>query len=84
MTTTVDAIEQQVRAYILEAYLPGERGDTLRNDSDLLKVLNSLQLMRMIIELESMFGISIGDEDMSPENLGTIERIASYVQQKQG
>jgi len=84
MKLTADSIEEQVRSYILDAYLPGERGQELRNDSDLLRVLNSLQLMRMVIELESMFGISIENEDMSPDNLGNIERIAVYVKQKCG
>ena len=84
MKLTEDTIQEQVRSYILEAYLPGECGKPLRYDSDLLEFINSLQLLRMVIELESMFGVSIEEEDMAPENLGSIERIAEYVRLKRG
>ncbi len=82
MKLTEDSIQKQLRSHIQDAYLPGERGKALRCDSDLLEFLNSLQLLRVVIELESMFGVSVEDEDMAPENLGSIERIAAYVRLK--
>ena len=75
-------IQQKIRTYIVTSYLPGEQGENLRNDEDLLLVLNSLQLLRMVMEMESMFGVSIDNDDMTPENLGTVEKMATFIHGK--
>jgi acyl carrier protein len=75
-------VQEQVRSYLISSYLPGELGEKLRNDDRLLEVLNSLQLLRMVIEIESMFGITIDNSELSVENLGTIANVAAFVQRK--
>jgi acyl carrier protein len=75
-------IRKQVRTHLLKTYLPGQSPDSLQETDDLLLVLNSLQILRMVIELESMFGITIENCDMTPDHLGTIQKIAALVQQK--
>lgn len=77
-----DAVRERVRAYILEAYLSPDTA--LGDDEDLLHVLNSLQLLRMVMELEQTFGVTIGNADMTPENLGTIDRIATFIVDRRG
>lgn len=76
-------IQQQVRNYLVEAYLPPDKGENLSDDEDLLKVLNSLQLLRMVIEVESMFGIAIENSELAPENLGSVGNIAAFIERKQ-
>jgi len=76
-------IQQKIRDYLVASYVPGDEGQGLQNDDDLLLVLNSLQLLRMVIDVEGMFEVSIDNSEMTPENLGTIENIATFVQRKQ-
>ncbi len=76
-------IRQRIREHLLGNYLAGQPADSLKDDEDLLLVLNSLQILRMVIELESMFGISIDNSDMTPENLGSVQNIASFIAGKQ-
>lgn len=77
------SIQQKIREYLVSSYVPENQAQGLQSDDDLLLVLNSLQLLRMVIDIEGMFGVSIDNNEMTPENLGTIENIASFVQRKQ-
>lgn len=73
-----------MKEYLANTFLRASRGPALRDDDDLLLVLNSLQLLRMVIELETRFGVTIGNGEVTPENLGTVERIATFIEQKRG
>lgn len=77
-TLTRKDITEQVHQYILTSFLD-PRQDTLQNDDDLLTVLNSLQLLRMVMELESRYQVSIDNSELAAENLGTIGRIADFI-----
>jgi acyl carrier protein len=46
-------------------------------------VIDSTGILEVSMFLESEYGISIGDAEMTPDNLETIERTASFVVQKQ-
>lgn len=71
-----------VRSYLLNGFLKSRRDRGLKDDEDLLLALNSLQLLRMVIELESRFHVTIDNSELTPENLGTPERIATFVEAK--
>ena len=75
-------IKERVRSYLTSSQLPGDVGASLQDDDKLLEVLNSLQLLRMVIEIESLFGITIDNSELSVENLGTIDNVAAFVQRK--
>ena len=75
-------VEETIRKYIVEAYLSNDDAG-FRNDQDLLLVLNSLQLLRMLIELERLFDVRIDNSEVTPENLGTVERLATFITTKQ-
>ena len=81
---TAQSIADQVRAYIIDSFLDGRRAITLGNDSDLLGLLDSLQLLRMVVHLEASFGIKVDDSDLTAENLGSVQRIASFLARKHG
>jgi len=58
----------------------------LKNDYPLLEkeVLDSMGIFQVVSFLESEFGIEVGDEDLVPDNFGTIDLIAALVESKQG
>jgi acyl carrier protein len=41
-------------------------------------------IFQVVSFLESEFGIEVGDEDLVPDNFGTIDLIAALVESKQG
>jgi acyl carrier protein len=76
------SIREAVRAYLIDVLSRTGRRTELTDDDDLLQVLDSLHLLRMVLELESRHGISIDNSELTPENLGTVARIASFVERK--
>ena len=79
MSTTVHDIESHIHTYIVDSFLDTSQGDSLRKDDDLLHILDSLQVLRLIVALESHFAVTIEPGDLTAENLGTVERIAALV-----
>jgi acyl carrier protein len=74
-------IEQSIRDYIQSSFLTGGDGEA-RADDDLLTVLDSLQILRMLMDLEAKYSIKVDNSELSPENLGTVERLAAFVARK--
>ncbi|MCG6156502.1 acyl carrier protein [Rubinisphaera margarita] len=79
---SIESIQQQIRDYIVSTAIDDGQADSLENDDDLLQILDSLQILRMVIEFESMFGVTIDNSDLSPETIGTINRIATFIHEK--
>src|SRR5256885_270475 len=74
-----DEIEVAVRAFLADALLPEERVRGLGSDDDLFKFLDSLQVLRLVLQLEALFGVKVEDSELTPENLGSLARIAAFV-----
>lgn len=77
-----EQIRDGIRDYVSGVLAKAGRSVGVRDDDDLLHLLDSLQLLRMVLELESRYAVSIENAEMTPENLGTIQRIAAFVGQK--
>jgi acyl carrier protein len=76
-------IREWIQKYVADCVLAAGLTSTPRDDDDLLQVLDSLQVLRMMLELEKEFSICVDNADFSPENIGSIERLAAYVARKQ-
>lgn len=76
-------ITEKVRAYVTtNFYVPDPA--CLTNEASLLDqgIIDSTGVLEVIAFLEETFGISVDDRDILPENLDSIERIASFVARK--
>jgi acyl carrier protein len=76
-----EKIREQIRTYIAEHLLPAG-SEPLQDEEDLLSRLDSLQILRMLIEFESLYQFKIDNSEMSAENLGSIDRLSSFVARK--
>ena len=80
-----ETIESQLKTMLVERLMlkmkPEEIGDT----DDLIKKwgLESVQLMEIVIGLEEVFGIQLGDDEFSVKKFSTIANIAAVVREKQ-
>jgi acyl carrier protein len=74
--------EQSVHDYILRSFLSNGTAASLRSDEDLLMVLDSLQILRMLIDLEVEYSIKVDNSELTPENLGTVEKLAAFIERK--
>jgi acyl carrier protein len=84
MMDDLHEIEGKVRTFILDSFLTEADAETFGNDDDLLKVLDSLQILRMVIAFEGAFGIKVEDSDMTLENLGSVRKVAGLIARKCG
>ena len=73
----------EIRDYIVENFHFGQ-GDDLANDDSFLEkgFLDSTGVLVLVDHLEETYGIKVGDDEITPENLDSITLISSYVQRK--
>jgi acyl carrier protein len=83
-TTDLGAIENHLRRFIAESFLSDGRAHGLQDDTDLFALLDSLQVLRLVVMLETTYGFKVSDGELAPENLSTIERIAQFVVRRVG
>jgi acyl carrier protein len=79
-----ETVESQVRAYVVDHFLFGQGGDKLgREDSFLEKgLIDSTGVLEVVMFLEERFGIKVQDEELVPDNLDSLARIARFVERK--
>ena len=76
-------IKQQVRSYLEQNFLVGT--DTTLGDTDSLlqlQIVDSTGFLELVNFIESTFSLKVGDDEMVPENLETIESIEQFVRRK--
>lgn len=80
----MDDIVRDVKAYILETYLPGENPQALTPTTPLITsgILNSLATLDLVSFLEGRYELELEASDLDYERLGTLENIARMVQAK--
>lgn len=73
----------EIRSYIRDSFLaPDEQDTIIRDDDDLLKILDSLQILRMVVDLEATYSIQVDNSELTPENLGSIDKLAEFIDRK--
>jgi acyl carrier protein len=83
--TTTD-VEAAVRAFIADNYLYREGvGSIADTDSFLARgIIDSMGILELVTFLESTFGISVADDEVVPDNLDSVAKVAAYVRRKLG
>jgi acyl carrier protein len=83
MERRLATIKTQVRGFVVtNFYFPDASG--VADAASLLEagVVDSTGILEVIAFLASAFGVAVEDDEIVPENLDTIERIATYVVRK--
>ncbi|MDH5618313.1 MAG: acyl carrier protein [Gammaproteobacteria bacterium] len=77
-------LQTQVRAFILENYLFTDDESALGPDESLLDrgIVDSTGMLEIIMFIEDELGVQVADEEMIPENLDSVNRIAAFVSRK--
>jgi acyl carrier protein len=73
----------QIRQFITGNFYVAADAD-LADDASLLDhgIIDSTGVLEVIAFLEDTFGIEVADEELIPENLDSIGRIAAFVERK--
>ncbi|MGH7202319.1 MAG: acyl carrier protein [Planctomycetaceae bacterium] len=81
--TQTTETKDRLRSFLSDSFLSGEQAAALSDEDDLLAVLDSLQVLRTVMHCESEFGIKVDNSELVPENLGSIDRLAAFIDGKQ-
>jgi acyl carrier protein len=75
---------QRVREFVRSNFLVSD-DVSLTDHASLLElgIVDSTGVLEIIAFLERSFGLAVDDDEIVPENLDSIERIAAYVAHKQ-
>ena len=79
-----DDIIQEVRGYIVSRILIGVLDGDLKPDDSFLRrgILNSTGVVELVGFLEEHFDVVCTDDEITPENLDSLNAIAAFINRK--
>jgi acyl carrier protein len=79
----MQAIENELRKFILDNFLIG-REDVLSNHDSFLEkgIFDSTGILELVSFLERRYNIELEPEELIPENLDSISSLAGFLQRK--
>ena len=79
-------VAKEVGDFIASELLLGRNSSAPAPDDDLLAkgLVDSHGVMELVGFLEERYGISVADEDLTPENFQSLVRIEEFVARKRG
>lgn len=77
-------LEHLISQFVVENFLFGEKSETLHHDASFVElgIVDSTGVLEMVTFIEETFGITVEDDDLVPENLDSIHRVALFVDGK--
>jgi len=79
----MEELKRQIKAFVIENFLFGN-ADGLEDDTSFLEegIIDSTGVLELVTYLEETFSINVEDDDLIPENLDSIDNVATYLQRK--
>ncbi|MGH8258558.1 MAG: acyl carrier protein [Steroidobacteraceae bacterium] len=77
-------LHERIRHYILENYLFTQDVAALGFDESLIGrgIVDSTGILELVLFVEEQLGVKVRDDEMIPENLDSVSRIAAFVESK--
>ncbi len=73
----------KVREFVVENFLFGD-GESLKEDTSFLEegIIDSTGILELIMFLEETYSIKVEDDEVIPENLDNLQKIARFIDRK--
>jgi len=77
-------LHAELRQFILENYLLRQDDGSLKDADSLMArgILDSTGALELAMHLQDRYGITVQDEELHPDNLDSIDRIAAFIERK--
>lgn len=84
-TMEQETIERDVRQFVIANFLFGEDDGTLKADESFLEtgIIDSTGVLELVAFLETMYGFRVRDNELTPDNLDSLDKVAAFVRRKQ-
>ena len=82
-TSTTTDYTNEIRNFVVNNFLFGEAG-SLNDDTSFMEgsILDSTGILELVTFLESTYAIEVADAETLPENLDSVNRVATFVARK--
>lgn len=77
-------IEQELRQFVIDSFMFGQQDTAFSNEDSFLEkgLIDSTGVLELVAFLEQTYGFKLQDDEVTPENLDSVDRIAKFVQRK--
>jgi acyl carrier protein len=78
-------IERDIRQFVIANFLFGEDNGSLKADESFLEtgIIDSTGVLELVALLESTYGFRVRDNELTPDNLDSLDKVAAFVRRKQ-
>jgi acyl carrier protein len=85
MTEAIADVRTDMRSFLQENFLYMHPNVELKDNDDFLAlgIIDSLGFVELVEEVQSRYGLTIDDIEITEENFGSIDAIATFVASKQ-
>lgn len=75
---------QEIKDFIVSNFLFGQNSETLTDEESFLEsgIIDSTGVLELVAFLEQRFAIAVGDRELLPENLDSIQNATRFVARK--
>ena len=82
--TDSKTIKKQIRDFIVEVFMFGDESEAFEDSDSFMNkgIIDSTGVLELVAFLEEKFGVMVGDEEMVPTNLDSIDNLAAFIQKK--
>jgi len=84
-TMEQQTIERDIRQFVIANFLFGEDNGSLKADESFLEtgIIDSTGVLELVAFLESTYGFRVRDNELTPDNLDSLDKVAAFVRRKQ-
>jgi len=78
-------LHNQIRQYIFENFIfEPDSEELLKNDDSFLEkgIIDSTGILEVVMWMEDTFGVYTEDTELIPENLDSVNNLASFIERK--
>ncbi len=81
----METIEEKIRKFIADNILYSTSGYPYPDDTSFLEngIVDSMNVMEIVMYAEENFGIKVKDEDIIPANFDSVRNLAEFIRRKQ-
>ena len=78
------AVSAEIRQFVIANFLFGQNADSLKDDDSFLDggVIDSTGVLELVGFLGTQFNVIVADHELVPDNLDSVNKVASFVCRK--
>lgn len=79
----VNQLKKDLRIFIIDTFLFGDEGGLADNTSFLSQgIVDSTGVLELVAHIEQTYQVAVKDDELIPENLDSIDALASFLTKK--